>query len=62
MTAQAIESVSPQSMNLIHNNQSSSDITNVTDSFIVNAKVNIATTLALLIGLIQVSFKSLQMN
>jgi hypothetical protein len=56
MTAQAIESVSQQSKNLINNNQSFSLIPNVTDSFIINEKINVATTLALLVGLIQVSF------
>jgi len=56
MTAQAIESVSQHSMNLINNNQSFSLISNVTDSFIINEKLNLATTLALLVGLIQVNF------
>jgi MFS superfamily sulfate permease-like transporter len=56
MTAQAIESVSQHSMNLISNNQSFSLISNVTDSFIINEKLNLATTLALLVGLIQVNF------
>jgi len=56
MTAQAIESVSQQSKNLINNNQSFSLIPNVTDSFIINEKINVATTLALLVGIIQVSF------
>jgi hypothetical protein len=56
MTAQAIESVSQQSMNVINSNQSSLLVENVSDSFIMNEKVDIATTLALLVGLIQVSF------
>jgi hypothetical protein len=60
MAAQAIESVSQQSMNLINSNQSFSLISNVTDSFIINEKINLATTLALLVGLIQVSFARLQ--
>jgi hypothetical protein len=62
MTAQAIDSVSSQSINLIYNNQSSSAILNVADSFISNTNVNLATTLALLVGLIQVSFTSLTKN
>jgi hypothetical protein len=62
MTAQAIDSVSSQSINLIYNNQSSSAIPNVSDSFISNTNVNLATTLALLVGLIQVSFTSLTKN
>jgi hypothetical protein len=60
MAAQAIESVSQQSMNLINSNQSFSLISNVTDSFTINEKINLATTLALLVGLIQVSFARLQ--
>jgi hypothetical protein len=60
MAAQAIESVSQQSINLINSNQSFSLISNVTDSFIINEKINLATTLALLVGLIQVSFARLQ--
>jgi len=60
MAAQAIESVTQQSMNLINSNQSSSLISNGTDSFIVNERINLATTLALLVGLIQVSFARLQ--
>jgi len=56
MTAQAIESVpQQQSMNSIHNNQSSLFVPDVANSFIVNDKINVATTLALLVGLIQVS-------
>jgi len=62
MTAQAIDSVSSQSIDLIYNNQSSSAIPNVADSFISNTNVNLATTLALLVGLIQVSFTSLTKN
>ncbi len=62
MTAQAIESVSQQSMNVINSNQSSLLVENVSDSFIMNEKLHIATTLALLVGLIQVSFTSLTKN
>ena len=55
MTAQAIESVPQQLMNSINSNGSSlfaPDISALT----VNDRISLATTLALLVGLIQVSF------
>jgi hypothetical protein len=53
MTTQAIESVPQQSMN----NQSSLLVSAIDDnSFMINNRINLATTLALLVGLIQVSF------
>jgi len=56
MSAQAIETVSQKSINLINNNnnQSLSLISNIADSFTVKQKIDIATTLALLVGLVQV--------
>jgi hypothetical protein len=57
MTAQAIESVPQQSMNSISNNRSSLLVPAIDDnSFMINNRINLATTLALLVGLIQVSF------
>ncbi|CAF1253318.1 unnamed protein product [Adineta steineri] len=59
MTAQAIDSVSLQPMNLIMSNES---ISNATDSLIIDTKVNIATTLALLVGLIQILLSFLRLG
>jgi hypothetical protein len=57
MTTQAIESVPQQSMNSISNNRSSLLVPAIDDnSFMINNRINLATTLALLVGLIQVSF------
>ena len=56
MTAQAIESVSQPLINLKYSNQTSSSMPNIVDSFIINEKINVAITLTLLVGLIQVSF------
>ena len=56
MSAQAIESVSQQSMNTMNSNQSSLSIPNLFEASLINEKVNTATTLALLVGLVQVRF------
>jgi hypothetical protein len=56
MTAQGIESVSQPSMNFNYSNQSSSSISDIGDSFIINEKLNVTITLTLLVGIIQVSF------
>lgn len=57
MSAQAIESVSHTSINLINNNnQSLSLLSNVADSVIINQKIGVATTLVLLVGIVQVCF------
>jgi hypothetical protein len=60
MTAQGIETVSLPSMNLNYSNQSSSSISNISDSLIMNERVNVAITLTLLVGFIQVRFKRSQ--
>jgi hypothetical protein len=56
MIAQAIQGVTNPSMNLINHNQTSFSFSNESHSFILNEKISIATTLALLVGLVQVSF------
>jgi len=56
MIAQAIEGVINPSMNLINHNQTFFSFSNESHSFILNEKISIATTLALLVGLVQVSF------
>jgi hypothetical protein len=58
MIAQAIESVINPSMNLINHNQTSFSFSKGSDSLIINEKISIATTLALLVGLIQVNFNN----
>lgn len=56
MSAQVIETVSQKSINLINNNnnQSLSLIPNVFDSITIQQRVGVATTLTLLVGLVQV--------
>jgi len=56
MIAQAIQGVTNPSMNLINHNQTFFSFSNESHSFILNEKISIATTLALLVGLVQVSF------
>jgi hypothetical protein len=56
MSAQAIESVSQQSMKMINSNQSSSSIPDLSETSLINEKINTATTLAILVGLVQVRF------
>jgi hypothetical protein len=58
MTAQAIETVLPISMNSIDHNQTSFSFSKGSDSLIMSNKISLATTLALLVGLVQVSFNS----
>ncbi len=58
MTAQAIEGVIPPSMDLMDHNQTSFSFSEGSDSLIMSNKIKIATTLALLVGLVQVSFDS----
>jgi hypothetical protein len=60
MIARTIEDVSESSINPT-NNHLSSVFVNVSDSFILQEKINTATTLALLVGLIQVSFECSQL-
>jgi len=55
MIAQAIEGVIHSPMNMFNNNQTSS---NQSHSLILNERISIATTLALLVGLVQVNFNS----
>jgi hypothetical protein len=55
MIAQAIEGVMHSPMNMFHNNQTSS---NQSHTVIMNERISIATTLALLVGLVQVMFNS----
>lgn len=54
MTAQAIQDVISPSMNLLNYNQTLKE----SESFLITEKVNIATTLALLVGLVQVNFEN----
>jgi hypothetical protein len=54
MTAQAIESVPQQLLNSINNNGSSLLVPDIA-TLTVNDRINLGTTLALLVGLIQVS-------
>jgi hypothetical protein len=56
MIAQAIEDVMHPSIDLINHNHTSFSFSKESDSFIIREEINIATTLALLVGLIQVSF------
>ena len=56
MTAQAIEGVIPSSMHLNNHNETSFSLSEASNSLIISEKVNIATTLALLVGLVQVKF------
>ena len=55
MTAQAIEGAMSSSMNLFQMNETLSDSTNPTVDAILSEKIGIATTLALLVGLVQVN-------
>lgn len=58
MTAQALEGVIHPSMNLHNQNQTSFSA----DAFILTDKVSTATTLALLVGLVQVNFHIYRRN
>jgi hypothetical protein len=59
MTAQAIEGVIQPSINVINNNETSSLLSNKSDLFIINEKISIGTTLALLVGLVQVNLMNI---
>ena len=54
MTAQAIDGVSPPAMGLMDANNSSTIESNLTDSSVDSEKLAVATTLALLVGFVQV--------
>ena len=54
MTAQAIDGVSLPSMGMMDTNNSSITDSNVTDSSVDSEKLAVATTLALLVGFVQV--------
>lgn len=56
MIAQTIEGVIQPSIDMIDNNETSSSFLNEFDTVLLDEKINIATTLALLVGLFQVSF------
>jgi uncharacterized membrane protein len=56
MTAQAIGTVLPLSINSVDHNQTSFSFSDQSESLIISHKISIASTLALLVGLIQVSF------
>lgn len=55
MTAQAIESVIQPSMNIVNNNQTLSVFSNDPETLIINERISAATTLALLVGIVQVN-------
>ena len=58
MIAQAIGTVLPLSMGSIDYNQTSVSFSDQDESLIISHKISIATTLALLVGLVQVSFNN----
>lgn len=53
MIAQAISGVIHPPIAMLHNNETFSD---TSDACIIHEKISIATTLALLVGLVQVNF------
>ncbi|CAF3556212.1 unnamed protein product [Rotaria sordida] len=62
MIAQALESVIQPSMNIINNNQTSSTFSNASDLFLINEKIGTATTLALLVGIVQLILSFLRLG
>lgn len=62
MTAQAIEGAMSSSMNLLQMNETLSDPTNPTVDAILSEKIGIATTLALLVGLVQLVLSFLRLG
>ena len=57
MVAQAINGALPQSMDMISSNNQSVTTSDPSDSFAISEKVSVATTLALLVGLVQVGYE-----
>ncbi|CAF3416321.1 unnamed protein product [Rotaria sp. Silwood1] len=62
MIAQAIEGVIPPSMSIINNNQTSSIFSNDSALLLINERIGAATTLALLVGIVQIILSFLRLG